>query len=60
LRLLTEPLRNRLDVVFEEHDASVAIGAALDRCADGDLLLVMGAGDIGDRLDAILSSRRSD
>jgi UDP-N-acetylmuramate--alanine ligase len=59
LRLLTEPLRNRLDVVFEEHDASVAIGAALDRCADGDLLLVMGAGDIGDRLDAILSSRRA-
>ena len=57
-RLLTEPLLKCLQTVFEEPDASVAIGAALDRCADGDLLLVMGAGDIGDRLDAILASRR--
>ncbi len=58
-RLLIDPLLERGCLVFEEPDPTIAIGAALDRCSDGDLLLVMGAGDIGHCLDAVLSSLRS-
>ena len=40
-----------------EADVDHALRAALDSCDVGDWLVVMGAGDIGVRLDALLVER---
>jgi UDP-N-acetylmuramate--alanine ligase len=40
-----------------EIDVDVALASTLAECAGGELMLVMGAGDIGDRLDAMLAGR---
>ncbi len=58
--LLTDALRERGVVARDESHPTSAISTALDRCSEGDLLLVMGAGDVGDRLDDVLSLRRAE
>jgi UDP-N-acetylmuramate-alanine ligase len=57
---LTDALRERGVVARDESHPTSAISTALDRCSEGDLLLVMGAGDVGDRLDDVLSLRRAE
>ncbi len=41
-----------------EADTDLALRAALNGCADGDWLIVMGAGDIGTRLDTLLTQQQ--
>ncbi len=42
-----------------EADVEKALAAALDSCVAGDWLVVMGAGDIGSRLQVLLQERRA-
>ncbi|MDA0334002.1 MAG: UDP-N-acetylmuramate--L-alanine ligase [bacterium] len=42
-----------------EADVEKALSAALDSCVAGDWLVVMGAGDIGSRLQVLLQERRA-